>query len=102
MKPTAGRLPLSGMVGTQAGEEQILVSIGPLSTSLEGCKLFIKTLIDARPWLKEPSLLPFSWKEENLLKGKKLKVGILWDDGVVKPHPPVTKIMGISVLLAVL
>jgi Asp-tRNA(Asn)/Glu-tRNA(Gln) amidotransferase A subunit family amidase len=73
------------------GAEQIVPTIGPLSTSLEGCKLFIKTLVDAKPWYKEPSLLPFPWKEENAFQGKKLKVAILWDDGVVKPHPPVTR-----------
>lgn len=74
-----------------AGANHIIPTIGPLSTSLEGCKLFIKTLIDAKPWLKEPSLLPFEWKEADPFADKKLKVAVLWDDGVVKPHPPVTR-----------
>lgn len=82
---------MGGLIGPGQGQEQILPTIGPLSTSLEGCKLFIKTLIDAKPWLKEPSLLPFSWKEEDFFKGRKLKVGVLWDDDVVKPHPPVSR-----------
>jgi amidase len=91
MKPTSGRLPMGGLTATQMGEEQIVPTIGPLSTSLEGCKLFIKTIIDAKPWYKEPTLLPFPWKEANFFKGKKLKVAVLWDDGVVKPHPPVSR-----------
>jgi len=73
------------------GAEQILPTIGPLSTSLEGCKLFTKTLINAKPWYKEPSLFPFPWNDEEFFKGKRLKIAILWDDGVVKPHPPVTR-----------
>jgi Asp-tRNA(Asn)/Glu-tRNA(Gln) amidotransferase A subunit family amidase len=74
------------------GAEQIVPTIGPLSTSLEGCKIFTKALIDAKPWLKEPSLLPIPWKNEIFFPaGKKLKVAVLWDDGVVKPHPPVTR-----------
>jgi Asp-tRNA(Asn)/Glu-tRNA(Gln) amidotransferase A subunit family amidase len=73
------------------GEEQILPTIGPLSTSLAGCKLFIKTLLDAQPWFKEPNLLPFPWKTEEFFKEKKLKIAVLWDDGVVKVHPPVTR-----------
>jgi len=73
------------------GAEQIVPTIGPLSTSLEGCKLFTKTLIEAKPWFREPSLLPFPWKGENHYTGRKLKVAVLWDDGVVKPHPPVTR-----------
>lgn len=62
-----------------------------MSTSLEGCKLFLKTIIGAKPWYQEPSLLPYPWKEENFFDGKKLKVAVIWDDGVVKPHPPVTR-----------
>lgn len=73
------------------GQEQIVPTIGPLSTSLEGCRLFVKSLIDAKPWQKEPYLLPFPWKEEKVFQTRKLKVAVLWDDGVVKPHPPVTR-----------
>ncbi|KAB8298765.1 hypothetical protein EYC80_000940 [Monilinia laxa] len=91
MKPTARRLPVDGWTATMAGSEHIVPTIGPLSTSLEGCKAFMKTLIDAKPWYKEPSLLPLPWKEEKFFRGKKLKVAVLWDDGVVKPHPPVTR-----------
>ena len=75
------------------GEEQILPTIGPLSTSLAGCKLFIKTILDAQPWNVEPNLLPFPWKEDDYFKGRKLKVAVLWDDGVVKVHPPVIQAM---------
>lgn len=91
LKPTALRLPIGGWVATMTGAEHILGTIGPLSTSLEGCRLFTKTIIDAKPWLKEPSMLPFPWKEEDAFKGKKLKVAVIWDDGVVKPHPPITR-----------
>jgi Asp-tRNA(Asn)/Glu-tRNA(Gln) amidotransferase A subunit family amidase len=52
--------------------------------------MFMKTIIDAKPWLKEPSLLPFPWNEGDAFKGRKPKIAVLMDDGVVKPHPPVT------------
>lgn len=93
-KPTSYRLPVTGWSATMAGQEQIVACIGPLSTSLEGVKLFLKTVIAAKPWLKEPSLLPFEWKDTSKLwvKGeKKLKIAVLWDDGIVKPHPPITR-----------
>lgn len=77
------------------GSEHIIPVIGPLSTSLEGIKMFMKTIIAAQPWLVESSLLPFPWKDEISHSGarssKRLKVGVLWDDGVVKPHPPVIR-----------
>lgn len=90
-KPTTMRLPSFGMIATMFGSEQILPTFGPLSTSLEGCKLFMKTVIDSKPWLKEPSLLPFPWKDDDAYKGRKPKIAVLWDDGVVRPHPPVTR-----------
>jgi hypothetical protein len=56
----------------------------------------MKTLIDAKPWLIQSSLLPLPWKgdEDLLLKkyGKTtLRVAVIWDDGIVKPHPPVVR-----------
>ncbi|KAI0429543.1 amidase signature domain-containing protein [Xylaria sp. FL1042] len=95
-KPTALRLPVSGWSATMAGADHILGTIGPLSTSLEGVSLFVRTILRASPWLREPSLVPIPWKDEDQLgeegnedKGHKLKVGVIWDDGVVRPHPPV-------------
>lgn len=95
-RPTSYRLPVGGFTATMMGEEHIVPVVGPLSTSLQGCKLFMKTLIDQKPWLKEPSLLPFPWRDNvsYLTKSdgkKRLKVAVLWDDGVVKPHPPVIR-----------
>ncbi|KAI0967236.1 amidase signature domain-containing protein [Xylaria arbuscula] len=95
-KPTALRLPVSGGSATMLSSDHIVATIGPLSTSLAGVLLFIRTIIDARPWLREPSLVPIPWKDEVQLaeeeekkKERKLRVGVIWDDGVVKPHPPV-------------
>ena len=95
LRPSSARTPMGGQAATMAGQEQIVAVLGPLSTSLEGVKLFMKTIIDAKPWLNEPSLVPIPWraKESHLAKssGKKLKVGVIWHDGVVKPHPPVVR-----------
>lgn len=96
LRPTSYRLPLAGLCGTMSGQEHVVPCIGPLCTSLAGVKLFMKTLIDQKPWLHEPSLLPFPWRDESSLlrveAGRhKLKIGILRDDGVVKPHPPILR-----------
>ncbi|KAJ9627027.1 hypothetical protein H2203_003487 [Taxawa tesnikishii (nom. ined.)] len=99
LRPTSYRLPNRGCAATMLGQEHIVPVIGPLSTSLDGIELFMKTLIDQKPWLYEPSLLPFPWRDtasSSLLRvsgsgQRKLKVGIIGDDGVVKPHPPVLR-----------
>ncbi|KAI1299531.1 amidase signature domain-containing protein [Xylaria venustula] len=97
-KPTALRLPVSGWSVTMLGSDHIIPTIGPLSTSLAGILLFVRTILQARPWLREPSLVPIPWKDEGQLdeeekeakeQGRKLRVGVIWEDGVVKPHPPV-------------
>lgn len=71
-------------------QEQIVAVLGPLSTSLEGIKLFMKTVIAAKPWLTAPSLLPLPWAEHKFFNTT-IKVAVMWNDGVVQPHPPVAR-----------
>ncbi|QDS68693.1 hypothetical protein FKW77_002767 [Venturia effusa] len=94
LRPTSFRLPNSGCSAAMLAQDHIIPVIGPLSTSLEGVKMFMETIIGAKPWLRMPSLLPFPWKDDDdlePLEEKTFKVAILWDDGVVKPHPPVLR-----------
>ncbi|EHY52325.1 Acetamidase [Exophiala dermatitidis] len=104
-RPSSYRLPLGGLTAPMAGQEQIVPVIGPMSASFEGCHIFMKTLIDQQPWLDDPSLLPMPWNytpnhsnsstaKSYLTKPdgtKRLKIGVLWSDGVVQPHPPVSR-----------
>ena len=95
-RPTSYRIPISG-VTAPSGFEHIVPVIGPLSTSLEGLKIFVKTVIASKPWIRDPALIPFPWRDDVQYLGgeggKRLKVGVMWDDGVVKPHPPVIRAM---------
>jgi amidase len=102
LRPSSFRLPFLGWMATMLGEEQVIPVIGPMSTTLEGVKIFMKTVIDQKPWKVDGSLLPLPWKTEPLIRkggdGKqKLRVGILADDGVVKPHPPILR--GINTII---
>ena len=49
-------------------------------------------MLQYRPWLLEPPLIEMPWRQD-IVDGaeipKKLSIAILWDDGVVAPHPPV-------------
>lgn len=95
LRPSSYRIPVSGWSATMLSQEQIIAVLGPLSTSLEGVKLFMKTVINGKPWLNEPSLVPIPWRDqESYLEkpsGKKLKIGVIWHDCVVKPHPPIMR-----------
>jgi Asp-tRNA(Asn)/Glu-tRNA(Gln) amidotransferase A subunit family amidase len=88
-KPTAFRIPTDGWGYMMAGADQVESVIGPLSTSVFGLQVFMKVIIDAEPWLTEPALIPMPWREIQL--PDTLKIGVLWHDNVVKPHPPITR-----------
>ncbi|PVI03146.1 amidase [Periconia macrospinosa] len=91
IKPTAFRVPTDGWGFTMAGADAIDSVLGPMSTSLSGLKLFMKTVIDAQPWLTEPAIVPMPWREYKIPDDRPLRVGVLWHDGVVRPHPPITR-----------
>ncbi|MCJ1287720.1 hypothetical protein MMC26_007072 [Xylographa opegraphella] len=92
LKPTAFRIPTDGWSSTMPGADPITTVIGPLSTSLEGVKLFMQTVLDSKPWLHEPALMPIAWNSAfHISADKPLKIGVLWHDDVVKPHPPITR-----------
>jgi len=48
----------------------------------------MKVVMAAETWRTEPSLVPLPWR--NICMLGKIKIGVYMDDGVVKPHPPIT------------
>ncbi|CAO2649299.1 Nn.00g066840.m01.CDS01 [Neocucurbitaria sp. VM-36] len=91
LKPTAFRLPTDGWGYMMAGADTVESVLGPLSTSLEGMKIFMKSIIDSEPWLTEPALIPMPWRPYAIPQDRPLRVGILWHDDIVRPHSPVTR-----------
>jgi len=93
LKPTTCRLPLIGISAFMIGCETIIPTIGPISPTLGGIDLFMKTVLGSQPWLKDPMLHQIPWRRQvsSLRTGKKLTVGVMWDDGVVTPAPPVKR-----------
>lgn len=62
---------------------------GPMSKSLEDITLYSKAVIDAQPWLVDPKCLPIPWRSAE--RKSKLRIAVLWHDGLVYPTPPVTR-----------
>ncbi|KAI1205796.1 amidase [Annulohypoxylon truncatum] len=91
-KPTCLRLPSDGWAVAMHGAESILGTTGPLSTSLEGLRLFSKVIVDQKPWLRQPSLTAMDWKSSaEFFPDRKLRVGVIYSDNVVRPHPPILR-----------
>lgn len=81
------------------GNEQVLPAGGPLSASLAGINMYMAAIIDQKPWLYDRSLVPLPWRRNatsSLLRTsptgpRKLRIGVIKDDGVVMPHPPILR-----------
>ncbi|CDK29247.1 unnamed protein product [Kuraishia capsulata CBS 1993] len=90
LKPSTGRLPHSGLEGNHDGMENIIGCVGPLARSAEDLSLFCRAALADEPWLIEQSIPPMPWKTDVKVP-EKLTVAIVWDDGLVKPLPPVLR-----------
>ncbi|KAF7853915.1 hypothetical protein EAF04_010581 [Stromatinia cepivora] len=92
IKPSHNRFSYRGVANTNPGQTLIPSSVGFLSRSLEGLELVMSSLLSTSPWLRDPAVAPISWRKEDRLKARKrLKFGIFWWDGMIQPHPPVTR-----------
>jgi amidase len=51
----------------------------------------MSTVLSAKPWFSEPALIPLPWNSSFQISPRQpLKIGVLWHDNVVRPHPPIT------------
>lgn len=96
LRPSYHRIPYEGSVSSLEGLDSFPSVLGPLSTDLSAIKLFMQAVIGSKPWLRDPLSSRKHWNEDEyrLVEhggGKKLTFGILWNDGVTVPHPPIIR-----------
>ncbi|KAI0932940.1 hypothetical protein AcW1_000094 [Taiwanofungus camphoratus] len=101
LRPSYERLPYCNTVNSAEGQEAISSVLGPMATSLAAVRAFTKAIIDAKPWRKDPLAVrkEWSWKEYALSEhgeGGRMCFAIMWDNGIVKPHPPLVRAMKIT------
>ena len=92
LKPTQKRVPLTPF--TPAGDrvqENVASSLGPLARSAADLDLFMQVQLEAKPWEKDATLIPLPWRDVAIPHPSHLKVAICYDDGVVKPTPPIIR-----------
>ncbi|KAH9479411.1 Acetamidase [Psilocybe cubensis] len=99
LRPSYARLPYYGAANALNGQESISSVLGPMANSLSGLKEFMTAIIGAKPWDLDPVNIRKPWNEEewNLSEhggiGGHLCFAIMWDNGVVRPHPPLIRAM---------
>lgn len=60
-----------------------------MAVDRDALELFMKVAVGAEPWNIDPSITVKEWIPHKFKEP--LKVAIQWWDGVVKPHPPMTR-----------
>jgi amidase len=60
-----------------------------MGKTLEDIVMYSKAIIGAQPWKLDPKIIPIPWRQ--LDSPKKLKIAVLWNDGICTPTPPVTR-----------
>ncbi|KAJ5680127.1 hypothetical protein N7536_011266 [Penicillium majusculum] len=91
--PTTGRVPWD----CSFLHQHYLVPpvAGPMATSLATIEYFMESLVASSPWSLDPTAVPIPWRKELATPpaNRKLRLGVVFDDGVVKPQPPVARAM---------
>ncbi|KAJ5151618.1 hypothetical protein N7492_009913 [Penicillium capsulatum] len=88
LSPTTSRHPYE-----QSGPRQNIVpsTAGPMATSLSSIETYMEALGQIEPWNLDPNMIPVPWRRELCTSTKRLRIGYVVDDGVVKVQPPVTR-----------
>lgn len=93
IRPTADRIPKTGMTTAAPGQISIKVSCGPVCHSVADIKLGTKILLTHYDYIGyEPTAVPMPWND-NPETSERLSFGFLKTDGCVTPQPPVLRAM---------
>ncbi|KAK0732059.1 amidase signature domain-containing protein [Lasiosphaeris hirsuta] len=110
IKPSVGRLPTLDMpnsvsmpdsksrrfcnlpIALSPGQINIPTVAGILGPSIASLRYTMEALLFSEPWLTDPAVLPIPWRKslEADCVGK-LSFAFMDFDGVVRPHPPITR-----------
>ncbi|XXH02219.1 hypothetical protein Hte_008587 [Hypoxylon texense] len=105
IKPTPERFSYRDVSITNPGQNAYKMNIGFLSTSIDGIGLMLKSVLSTKPWLRDPAVVPMPFRQEIVDEylGRAhddgtakhghtpFKLGVMWSDDVVGPHPPITR-----------
>ncbi len=91
LKPSHGRFPYYGTSNSQDGQETVRSVVGPIARSVEDLELVTRVILAASPWTMDPSCIRQPWSEERHARIPKMRIGVMWDNGVVQPIPPITR-----------
>lgn len=77
------------------GQEHVPSVIGPMSRCIDSLIDVTKAVIEAAPWDRDPKCSPVPWRSTIFedAQARPLRIAVMTDDGVVRPHPPVLRVL---------
>ncbi|EPS26957.1 hypothetical protein PDE_01897 [Penicillium oxalicum 114-2] len=89
LSPSPGRHPYER---GHPGQDIIRSVAGPMSCSLATIERYMEALPSALPWEIDQHVTPVPWRRSlAALSTRRLRIGFLVDDGVVKVQPPIAR-----------
>ncbi|KZV72069.1 amidase signature enzyme [Peniophora sp. CONT] len=85
IKATSGRFLRAGNATPMVGQEGVPAVYSPMTRTLQDLEFFWKAVVGMQPWNYDASCVPIPWRDIKL--SQSLKIGVLYDDGVVAPTP---------------
>ncbi|KAF5708758.1 general amidase [Fusarium mundagurra] len=94
-KTTSNVLPTRGYIkgAPPPAVLNIPLSTGPMCRSLRDMDLFMKCVLSSQPYLSDPNVVPIPWTGLETRLNRRLKVGIISNDGFIEPQPPVKRVI---------
>ncbi|KAF2792885.1 acetamidase [Melanomma pulvis-pyrius CBS 109.77] len=95
LKPSSTRLPYHDVSVSTEGQEHVPSVIGPMARNVASLVSVTKAVIDAAPWNLDPKCSPVPWRSEMFaeVQSRPLVIAVMRDDGVVRPHPPISRVL---------
>lgn len=92
LRPTTRRILTLGGISLNAGQELVPAVGGPLSRSMDDIELFMRVLInEGHSDERDNWTLPMPWRQVAAPAPDQLTVAVMYDDGIVKPTPPIQR-----------
>lgn len=77
------------------GQEHVYSSSGPLTRDMKSLCYVSRLVANSEPWEIDPKCAPLPWNETVFqeMQTRPLVIGLILDDGIVKIHPPIDRVL---------
>lgn len=93
--PSYGRLPIHS--ARYAKPSYINAVAGPMCRTIDGLEVYTKAILSMEPWTWDAACVPIPWNSTvsqeigERATSTGLSFGMIWNDGLVRPHPPIER-----------